>query len=214
MSAIATLRALITPLIPQASDIQVDRLLIEVARDFCDVTRAWKRTHTGLTITAGTLEVTLAPPTDGELVDVAQATLDGGAPLDKKTQEQLDGIQPLWRTQAGTPGYVMLSDEALNAIRVAPLPSTTYTAVFTVRAVYKPTLAATTLDDILVSKHSDALVAGTLGKLFIIPGAPWNDNALGAYYTSLYEEKRNAAKQTSADGRMTGVARRVRYGGI
>jgi hypothetical protein len=214
MTAIATVRALITPLIPQASDIQVDRLLIEVARNFCDMSRAWQRTHTGLTITAGTHEVTLAPPTDGELVDVVKASLDGNPSMIKATQAQLDQLHPGWRENAATPGYVMLSDENLNEILVAPLPSATYTSVFRVRAAYKPVLGATTLDDILVSKHSDALVEGTLGKLFIIPGAPWNDNALGAYYTSLYEEKRNAAKQTSADGRMTGVARRVRYGGI
>jgi len=67
---------------------------------------------------------------------------------------------------------------------------------------------------VLVSKHSDALVAGALGKLFAIPEEPWTNGSMASYYTGAYEVAKDDAKSTSADGRMQGVARKVRYGGL
>lgn len=211
MTAISTLRSLVIAQIPEANDLLIDRTLLEVARVFCEYTRAWRSTVTE-TVTASTLAVALTPPTDGEMVDVVKATLDG-APLDKKTHEQLDEIDSQWRTREGSSSYITSSD-SLNEVLIAPLANTTYTNGLSVRVAWKPTLTAVTLDAMLVSKYSDLLVEGTLGKLFIIPDEPWEDASRGAYYTTLFEEKSEAARHAVADGNMQGVGRKVKYGGL
>ena len=211
MTAIATIRSLVITQIPLAPDMLIDRTLIEIARDFCVYTRAW-RSSVAATVTADTLEVALTPPTGGELVDVVKATLNGN-PLTKKTQVQLDEETPRWRTQSSAGSYITKGD-TLNEVLVAPLSSTTYTSGLTVRAAWKPALTATTLDDMLISNHSDALIDGVLGKLFGLPDKPWTSGGLASHYQASFEIKKDVARQQSTDGDMKGVVRKVRYGGL
>ena len=211
MTAITALRSLVITQVPLANDVTIDRILVEVARDFFEVTRAWRSSVTA-TVTADTLGVTLTPPTDGELVDIVAATLDE-VTLVKKTQEQLDAIDPKWRTESQTSYYITTGD-ALNEVLIAPMSATTFTSGLAARVAWKPALGAATLDAVMVSKYSDALVAGALGKLFMIPGEPYNNVALASYYAGTYEQKRDEARQSAVDGRMQGVVRKVRYGGI
>ena len=211
MTAIATIRSLVITQIPLAPDMLIDRTLIEIAREFCVYTRAW-RSSVSATVTADTLEVALTPPTGGELVDVVKATLDG-YPLTKKTQEQLDELVPKWRTTPAGSSYITKGD-TLNEVLVAPLSSTTYTNGLTVRAAWKPALDATVLDDMLISNHSDCLVEGVLGKLFGLPEKPWTSGGLASHYQASFEIKKDIARQQSADGNMKGVVRKVRYGGL
>ena len=211
MTAIATIRSLVITQIPLAPDMLIDRTLIEIAREFCTYTRAW-RSSVAATVTAGTLGVALTPPTGGELVDVVKATLDG-YPLTKKTQVQLDELIPKWRTQSSAGSYITKGD-TLNEVLVAPLSSTTYTSGLTVRAAWKPALTATTLDDMLISNHSDALIDGVLGKLFGLPDKPWTSGGLASHYQASFEIKKDVARQQSTDGDMKGVVRKVRYGGL
>jgi len=211
MTAIATMRSLIIAQIPAANDLLIDRTLIEVAREFCDYTRAW-RTTVSETVTADTLEVALTPPTDGELVDIVKATLDGN-PLTKKTMEQLDEAAPKWRTDPKSGNYITLSDTQ-DEVLVAPISSTTYTSGLSVRAAWRPVLGATTLDTMLISRYSDALVHGTLGRLLSIPSTDWMDGPLASHYLAMYQNDMITARQKSADGNMKGIVRKVRYGGL
>ena len=211
MTALTTLRSLVIAQIPLASDPLLDRTLVEVARDFCEKTRAYRTTQTA-TVTADTLEVTLTPPADGELVDIIKSTLDG-LPLTKKTHEQLDEIDPEWRTDPQSSYYITLGDSA-NEVLVAPLSSTTYASGLSVRCAWKPALGATTLDAVIVSKYSDALIAGALSKLFIIPGESFTDPERSNYYGTVYANARDEAKQAASDGRMKGVVRKIKYGGL
>jgi len=211
MTAIATVRALVYAQVPEAPDLLIDRVLIETARDFCKQTRAWRSTITE-TVTADTLTVDVTPPTEGELVDVVTASLDS-QPLEKKTEFQLDEIDPDWRTVAGTPFAILLGDDTDQVI-VAGLSSTTYTAGLTIRAAWQPILGAATLDGKLVSQFSDALVRGALGRLYLMPDQPWTSENKAGFYMTWYENDVNDAKSKVADGGMIGVGRKVRYGGL
>ena len=211
MTAIATVRSLVITQIPLAPDMLIDRVLIEIARDFCAYTRAWRST-VAANVTADTLGVALTPPTDGELVDVVKATLNGN-PLTKKTHEQLDALVPKWRTTPAGSSYITKGD-TLNEVLVAPLSSTTYASGLSVRAAWKPALTATTLDDMLISNHSDALIDGVLGKLFGLPDKPWTSGGLASHYQASFQIKKDVARQQTADGDMKGVVRKVRYGGL
>jgi hypothetical protein len=211
MTTVATMRQLVITQIPEANDMLIDRVLIEVAREFCTKTRVLRRNVTE-TVTASTLNVTLTPPTDTELVDIVSATLDDNR-LERKTTAQLDAINPKWRTEAGNSDYITLSDD-LNDVLVAPLSQTTYASGLVVRGSWRPVLGATTFDDRLVSDYSDALLAGAYGRLYSVPNQPWADGNLAGFYMRSYLGQMAEAKQSATDSNMAGVVRKVRYGGL
>lgn len=210
MTALTALRTQIIAKIPEANDLLIDRTLIEVAREFCEYTRAW-RTYVAVTVNADTLNVVLTPPTDGEMVDIVTCERNGEDIL-KRTHEQIKALIPKWRTAAGEPKYVTIGDE-LNELLFSPVTQTELTDV-EARIAWKPALSATTLADKLVSKYSDELVNGALGRLFLDPDVPWGDNARAAYYTELYDDQKDHAKVKVTAGDMTGVVRNIRYGGL
>lgn len=212
MSTLASLRPLVLGHVPAASNFLVDRTMVEAARIFCRESLAWRRAITE-TVTAGTLEVIVSPPAFAELVDVISGVLDDTIPLTKSTPKKMDREYLDWRTDQQTPEHVLMG-EAVNEILIAPLSSTTYTAGLQLFAAFKPILTATTLDDLLVSEHIEAIVHGALSKLFLIPGRPWTDGTLAAYYQNMFDQEIMDAKSHADSGRTVGVPRKVRYGGI
>ena len=150
--------------------------------------------------------------TDAELVDIVSATLDDNK-LERKTTAQLDAINPKWRTDSGGSDYITLSDD-MNDVLVAPLSATTYTSGLVVRGSWRPVLGATTFDDRLVSDYSDALLAGAYGRLYSSPGAPWANGDLAGFYMRSYLEQMADAQQAATDSNMTGVVRKIKYGGL
>ena len=211
MTALTTMRTLVITQIPAANDLLIDRVILEAAREFCKQTRVLRQNVTG-TVTAGTLNVTLTPPTDTELIDVVSATLDGNR-LTRKTTSQLDVINPKWRTETGGSDFITLSD-TLNDVLVAPLSATTFTSGLVVRGAWRPVLGATTLDDRLVSDWSDALLAGAYARLYGIPGQSWSSPQMSDYYQSMFAAKTEEATQEATDSNMKGVVRKVKYGGL
>lgn len=210
MTAIAVPRAWITSMVPDAPDPLVDRTLLEVARDFCKETRAWRSTITE-SVVASVLTVAVTPPADAELTDIVKATLDTNS-IRKVTDEQAETEDPEWRTRPGVPWAIML-DDTLDQVALVPLPQSASTALV-IRAAWKPTLTAVTLDAKLLSDHSEALIQGTLAKLFMIPEAPWENSNKGTFYAGSYNLSMLRAKDAVSDGGMKGVARKVKYGGL
>jgi hypothetical protein len=198
---------------PTAPNQIVTRYMRDAAREFCRRTLAWKADVLALTVTADTANVTVTPPTDGVLIDINSAVLDNNTPLVKKTRAQLDKAFPKWRTEAGTPTHITLS-ETQNDILLVKIPATTYTSLLDVSGVFVPTLTATTLDDNLVDRYGEDIVNGALYRLLRLPGKPWSDPNQALFYGTLFEDAINDAKTEVADGNMVGVARKVTYGGL
>lgn len=212
MTAITALEPLVYSKVPMAPTITINRMLVEAIRDFCDYTRAW-RTTISETVTADTLGVTVTPPTDGELVDVVKASLDGSIKLGRRTQEQLDDEQNDWRTDSGTASFYTLGDD-VNEVLIAPMSATTYTNGLELRCAWKPVLGATTIDTLMVSKYSDVFVAGAIARLLMDPDEPYSNPDRAGYYATVFMEGREDAKQQASDGRMKGVVRKIKYGGL
>ena len=57
-------------------------------------------------------------------------------------------------------------------------------------------------------------LTGTLAELLTIPRKPWSDKGLAGYYRALYDEQVVDATAKATDGRMKGVARKTKYGGL
>lgn len=94
----------------------------------------------------------------------------------------------------GRPRFAYTSrDSGAFILNLAPLPDARYE--MRAEAVLRPTRSATTLDTDLFDIYIDAIVAGTLARLFGTPGQPYSDAMAAGEAGNIF-------------GRMSSVARR------
>jgi hypothetical protein len=137
----------------------------------------------------------------------------GGAPVVPRTFSWLDENLSDWRSQTSDlANYYVLDGN--NTIRLVPTPTTTTANLYSVRVAVKPTLAAITLDDVLVNKYRESLISGALGLLFMLPRKPWTDTRMAGFHTASFEGAMPPARAEAADEFQTGVPRKVKYGGL
>ena len=201
--------------IPEIPSFVAQRQLLRAARTFCEETRAW-RTNIQISVIANTATVSLTTivPTGTELVDIiSMKNTNGYEPVHPRTFSWLDQNKSDWRSETDLNAiYYVLQGN--NTLRLVPTPSTTTLNLYDARIAVKPLMSATTLDDVLVNKHREALISGALGKLFLIPRKPWTDLELGQYHQAVFVNSWPRARAETADEFQTGVPRKVKYGGL
>lgn len=210
-TALSTLVPDIRTHIPELPSFVADRELLRAAREFCEETRAW-RANINVTTVASTATYTLSVPTNTELVDViSMKKSDGSTPVVPRTFKWLDENLADWRTTTSdTANYYVL--ESNNVVRLVYTPAAAVT--YNTRIAVKPTLSATTLDDVLVNKYREPLISGALGLLFMIPRKPWSDTNLAAFHTGMFNMAKAGARTEAAEEFQTGIPRKVKYGGL
>jgi hypothetical protein len=201
--------------IPELPSFVADRYLIRAAREFLEESRAW-RVNADLSTTADTATVSLVSvlPANTELVDIISVkdTL-GSTPVTPTTFAKLDKERADWReeTDLSAMYYVL---ESNNRLRFVPTPANTITAKYHVRFAVKPTLAATSLDDVVANKYDEAIISGALSRLFGQARKPWSDDRREAKHFARFQLAKSAARTEAAEEFQTGVARKVKYGGL
>ena len=88
------------------------------------------------------------------------------------------------------------------------MPATTKVESVILRAVLKPTAAATELDDEVVNNYKDAIVNGALFRLLRTPAKGWTDYNAAQMYGALYAEGVEEA-ENEARAANTPIARSV-----
>lgn len=201
--------------IPELPSFVMTRYLIRAARDFLEFSRAW-RVNADLNTTANVATVSLASalPANTELVDIISIkdTL-GNTPVAATTYAKLDTNRADWReeTDLSAMYYVLASN---NTIQFVPTPANTITAKYHARFAVKPTLSASSIDDVVGNKYDQALISGALHRLFMQPRKPWTDERRATFHLAVFEAAKAAARTEAADEFQTGVARKVKYGGL
>jgi len=216
MAAITTLTPDIQSKIPEIPAFIATREIIHATREFCEFTRAWRvDIQVSTTADTATVDLTNLLPTGTELVDIiSMKNVEGSRPVLPTTQAWLDTNTSDWRGDTALDAnYYVLSGN--NTIQLVPTPSTTVSNQYYVRVAVKPLLAtATTFDDVLVNKYDQVLVDGALARLYLIPRKPWTDTGLGAYHRQVFMAAMPSARTEAAEEFQTGVARKVKYGGL
>lgn len=213
-TAISTLVPDVRTHIPEIPSFVAQRQLLRSIREFCEETRGWRSSIT-LTTTANAATISLAAliPTTTELVDVISLKkTEGGAPVVPRTYVWLDENRTNWRSETGTTAMYYVLDTN-NTLRLIPTPSATGTTYYA-RVAVKPTLSATSLDDVLVNKFREAFIHGALGLMFMIPRKPWSDTQMAAFHTGMFNAAMVSAKAEATDEFQTGIVRKVKYGGL
>jgi len=210
MASLTSMHPAIRVNIPEVASLTLNRLFLEVARDFCKRTRAWKQDLAAFDSVATKATYALTLPVDTQLVDVLSVQYNAKA-LGKKTKPQLQRADNQWRTRAGTP--IDFTREGISSITLYRVPASIVVGGIQAYVALRPALTATAVDDELYDEYSDVFNDGVLARLYAMPRKPWSSQALAGYHHRMYEDACDNATSASTDERMTGVIRRTAYGG-
>ncbi len=215
MAAITTLVPDVLAEIPGIPSFVAERQLLRAMRVFCEETLAW-RTNIEVSTVANeaTVDLEALLPATTELIDViSMKNVGGGEPVHARTYSWLDQNTNDWRGQTNIAAKWYVRD-GNNTLRLSPTPASTSTGLYVTRVAVKPTLAATTVDDLVLSKFGEEFIHGALSQLYLIPRKPWTDAGLAQYHQTLFRDSFTGARTKAADEFEVGVARKVKYGGI
>ncbi len=196
---------------PGAGDIIIERSIRWAVREFCERTQVLRATTSpALDLVADQAEYTLPPVTDRDIVRIVRHGVRWGSDIypEHVTADQLDrqanlpvhlhtaddsvdlalinAVGTPWRTKTGSPAVVYYQPLP-NTVRLVPIPNVSASAYLTVTYSLKPTLASSTVDDIVFSQWHETIVHGALAKLLAIPKKPWSDAALARYKQGLFD---------------------------
>lgn len=178
--------------------------LLRAARDFCERTHVVQGTIGPVNATVGQADFPLTTPTDQELVRVKRAWWgttelylvspeEVGSPL-----AYVSSVNGASRVN-GTPQEAYLTGPA--TLTLAAPADKAATAALTVRAVFRPTLAATTVADELYNDWLEAIVAKAAMILAAVPGAAMAGAELMAMAPGIYETQVARASDIARRGR-------------
>jgi hypothetical protein len=213
--AVTTLVQDIISDIPEIPVFVATRQYLRALRVLCEQARVWRINFDVNTVASqDSYDISAYFPSNTELVDILSwKPEDGSTTVKPKTYAWLDKNEADWRTQeALIANYYVL--ESNNTIRLVPTSSETTASAYHVRAAIKPTTDATQIESLLPNKYSETLINGAKAFLFMTPRKPWTDLQLAQYHQSAFLASIPDARSEAADEFQTGVARKVKYGGL
>lgn len=180
-----------------------------VVQDFCGRTSIEKYEMDPVTVVEGLSEYDLEAPSGMMVHSVYLANLDGN-PLTALNEKLVEARFPRHREFTGSPeGYVRKG----AILWLYPQPDRTIPNGLYVTTVVKPNMTSTDMPDVVFTDHHEAIVAGTLARLMLIPNRDWSNPQLAQFHAAAYESKTQIAERRArkADENATPV---TRYGGI
>jgi hypothetical protein len=166
----------------------IARAVLNAAIDFCQRTHAWNAALSAATVTDDDFPYTVPAPDDAEMYRVL-SVLVAGIAIESIDVDTLD-MGGEWRSLVGTPSHWLMEDNA--RLRVYPLPAAP--VALSIRASFRPTRSALVLPDFLASEHIEAIQAGALSRLLMIPRQEWTDMNLGAAHNAKFLDAAEVCK--------------------
>jgi hypothetical protein len=171
----------------------VDFALVQAAREFCRRTAVWKEWAASFVTDGLTQTYSFVLPTGSELVKVTRASVDG----DDYMIKGRDALPPDWSSLSAT---VLTTDTDLDKTLVQisptqymlfPFPDAGITVQL--EMALQPTLAATTVGDVIYDSYAEELSSGALKRLLSSPKADWFDADGAAVASGEFERAINSA---------------------
>lgn len=177
----------------------IKEAIINTCRDFCQKTQLWgNNALTAIDVVDGTSDYDLTSAL-GDICGIDAVELDD-TPIAPTTVEELDRLNNLWRQTVTSRSSWYVFGMA-DSIKLVYEPDDDITGGLEVWVSLKPLKTATTVEDFLYRDFEKAIENGAKGELFLIPGMPWSNTELGAYFVNKYEAARDTAKMRKFTGR-------------
>ncbi len=183
-----------------APDGVVDLQLQLALRDFYTMSNAWRADIGPSPVSLGVSVVELNPLDPFSVVLlVFNAWLYPG--IGGSTNEPTP-LRPLVRAVIGgspaAPSHYSMRTP--STMQLYPIPDRAYGQVLYAAVSLKPAINTTILPDIATEQHLDGIVAGTLMRLYRMPGKPWTDKKSAVEYEKIYNREWRMAKDQANRG--------------
>lgn len=177
--------------------------------DFFKRSEAWVYRPSALTAIKGIPEVDIEVPPETRCQKIL--TLDfKGKKLEPTSEVLLDDRVSGWREAEGKPKVFFKLPG--NRVRVSPTPKETEALVMSISVALTPSRDSTSIDEVMLEEHYEALLAGTFNRLMSMRDQPWSNPQLASAYGMQFEEAILQAKRNSK-GDNTSKVRVTKYGG-
>jgi len=151
-------------------------------------------------VVAGADDYTITPLADTEVVRIISLVYDKRE-LTRKTEEELDIIDSGWRT-ADPGNATYYSQPKPYRFRLNRIPAETITLGLLPRIASKPSLAATTVNDLLYDDWRETVKHGVLAELLEVPNKVWSDFKLSQWHGNRFNFGIQSARAESQTGFM------------
>jgi hypothetical protein len=169
----------VMPWVPNCPDLVAKAAVRNALIEFCNQSQWWVLDHAALTVVAGQGNYELDPPTDADIVTLANVRV-GGRTLEAKSMDQLDQLFPSdsWRTLSGAPRYFTRIEPA--EIQLVPTPDETLAQGLTIEAVMRPARGAEFVSEEFYRRWAEQIGYGARARLHEMSGQPFYDMSAAA----------------------------------
>lgn len=166
----------ILPLVPNCPEPLAEQAVLDSAIEFCERSNALRYTVDQFPTVIGQSTYDIDVPTNHTFVRVVYLTVDG-MDLTSHVTEKL----PTKDVSNSMPyRYYTTQNESELQLNLYPAPDAVYQVNMNI--VLKPSYSARYVEDDLFNYWNDAIVAGALYRLKVVPGQPFSDPAGALYY--------------------------------
>ena len=201
MKELSAFYDLVMPELPGITTAMVDLQLVQVARDFCERTSAWRADFDTADLVAGRAEYDLDPSEpQSETVRVLRLTVSDELLWDQNWR-QLDRDNETAPKYANEDPPFKVSDDRVSlALIDDEIPTADAADALLVHGAMKPKQGATALPDLFLATYSEALRTGVLTRLMRMAKKPWSDQSLAVAYQADYDRYLNLAATQAQRG--------------
>lgn len=172
--------------LPGCPDLTIRTAINRAAIEFCRKSKAWIEPLDPVGLTPGQAEYEIDLPAGSALVVIEEARI-GDRVLTPAIEAQIHGS---WGRGDGDPTSYACRTNGLLLLDKRPVER----GAVSLTAALSPTLSATSLPDLLVDRHYEAICEGAKAILKRIPGQAWSDPAGAAAAYSLFADKTAEAR--------------------
>lgn len=173
--------------------------LREIARDFCQMTRAWQEAGPATTIAANTATYTIVPPGDAEPVALEYLAVNNVEVVPKQV-EWLDRFITNWRTRSAD-DFRYFTQLTRKTFTFPALPTVNGTTNgVTYRMSLKPGIESNEINEDVWAEWSEVITKGAKAELLVMDGERWANVKRGGDYRGQYQRGRAAARIRAWNG--------------
>lgn len=174
----------VLPLVVACSDTLATTAVRHSAVEFCERTTFWQETQDAVTVTGADFPYDLEAPSGARVIQVMSVAING-TPVAPVSMDELDTAVLNWRDSVGSnpAGYYQLSPYQMGLY-----PALNTSVEMVLRAAYAPTRTAKAIEEFVYQVHVETISSGALYRLMAMPGQPWSNPELAAFYRSKFQQ--------------------------
>lgn len=182
---------LVRPHTPGAAIPSMTQALRRSAIEFCERTRCWRET---ITITITEQDQAITAPDDSAIHEIERAEFDG----ERLTPIEYDDLSlpEFLESEEGRPAVI--TQKTYNEIAIVPFRAGTLICTLflkprdgeniTIDAGGQPANSFNTVPEFLLSRFGEAIAAGAIARVLIIPQQPFTNPEMAAVHAGRFEQ--------------------------